>query len=97
MEHLIFDEICSGFHFGLGGAQKRYKVVPDLACFGKAMANGLPISCIVGRAEIMKIFEEINSKGATVIVATHNKEIMKKMGKRVIALDKGRIVSDALA
>lgn len=56
---LIFDEICSGFHFGLGGAQKRYKVAPDLACFGKAMANGFPIACVVGRAEVMKIFAEI--------------------------------------
>jgi glutamate-1-semialdehyde 2,1-aminomutase/spore coat polysaccharide biosynthesis protein SpsF len=56
---LIFDEICSGFHFGLGGAQKLFGVVPDMACFGKAMANGFPISCIVGRAEVMKIFEEI--------------------------------------
>lgn len=56
---LIFDEICSGFHFGLGGAQKRFGVTPDLACFGKAMGNGFPISCIVGRADVMKIFEEI--------------------------------------
>jgi glutamate-1-semialdehyde 2,1-aminomutase/spore coat polysaccharide biosynthesis protein SpsF len=56
---LIFDEICSGFHFGLGGAQKRFGVTPDLACFGKAMGNGFPISCIVGRADAMKIFEEV--------------------------------------
>jgi len=56
---LIFDEICSGFHFGLGGAQKRYGVVPDVACFGKAMANGFPISCVVGRADVMKVFEDI--------------------------------------
>jgi glutamate-1-semialdehyde 2,1-aminomutase/spore coat polysaccharide biosynthesis protein SpsF len=56
---LIFDEICSGFHFGLGGAQKRYGVTPDLACFGKAMGNGFPISCVVGRAEVMRTFEEI--------------------------------------
>ncbi len=56
---LIFDEICSGFHFGLGGAQKIFGVTPDLACFGKAMGNGFPISCVVGRAEIMRIFEEI--------------------------------------
>ena len=56
---LIFDEICSGFHFGLGGAQKRFGITPDLACFGKAMGNGFPISCIVGRADVMKIFEEI--------------------------------------
>jgi glutamate-1-semialdehyde aminotransferase/spore coat polysaccharide biosynthesis protein SpsF (cytidylyltransferase family) len=56
---LIFDEICSGFHFGIGGAQKLFGVTPDLACFGKAMGNGFPISCVVGRREVMKVFEEI--------------------------------------
>src|SRR5271165_3312717 len=56
---LIFDEICSGFHFGLGGAQKRFGVTPDLACFGKAMGNGFPISCVVGRTDVMQVFEDI--------------------------------------
>lgn len=56
---LIFDEICSGFHFGLGGAQKRFGVTPDLACFGKAMGNGLPIACIVGSSGVMNVFEDI--------------------------------------
>lgn len=56
---LIFDEICVGFHFGLGGAQKMFGVTPDLACFGKAMGNGFPIACVVGRGEIMRIFEEV--------------------------------------
>jgi glutamate-1-semialdehyde 2,1-aminomutase/spore coat polysaccharide biosynthesis protein SpsF len=56
---LIFDEICSGFHFGLGGAQKRFAVTPDMACFGKAMGNGFPIACVVGRADVMKVFEDI--------------------------------------
>ena len=56
---LIYDEICSGFHFGLGGAQKLFGVTPDLACFGKAMGNGFPISCVVGRADVMRIFDEI--------------------------------------
>lgn len=55
---LIFDEICSGFHFGLGGAQHLFGVTPDLATFGKAMGNGWPISCIVGRREVMKTFED---------------------------------------
>lgn len=55
---LIFDEICSGFHFGLGGAQKLFNVLPDLAAFGKAMGNGWPISCVVGRREVMKTFED---------------------------------------
>jgi glutamate-1-semialdehyde aminotransferase/spore coat polysaccharide biosynthesis protein SpsF (cytidylyltransferase family) len=56
---LIFDEICSGFHFGLGGAQRLFGVTPDLACFGKAMANGFPLSCVVGRADAMRSFDEI--------------------------------------
>jgi glutamate-1-semialdehyde aminotransferase/spore coat polysaccharide biosynthesis protein SpsF (cytidylyltransferase family) len=56
---LIFDEICSGFHLGLGGAQKLLGVTPDLACFGKAMGNGFPISCVLGRADVMRIFSEI--------------------------------------
>src|SRR5208337_520634 len=56
---VVFDEICSGFHFGLGGAQKKFGVTPDLACFGKAMGNGFRISCVVGRADVMKVFGDI--------------------------------------
>ncbi len=56
---LVFDEICSGFHFGLGGAQKKFGVTPDLSCFGKAMGNGFPIASLVGRAEVMRICEEV--------------------------------------
>jgi glutamate-1-semialdehyde 2,1-aminomutase len=55
---LIFDEICSGFHFGLGGAQKLFDVIPDLATFGKALGNGWPISCITGKSEIMDVFDD---------------------------------------
>jgi glutamate-1-semialdehyde 2,1-aminomutase/spore coat polysaccharide biosynthesis protein SpsF len=56
---LIFDEIVTGFRLALGGAQERFGVVPDLACFGKAMANGFPLSAVVGRREIMEVFDEI--------------------------------------
>jgi len=56
---LIFDEICTGFHFGMGGAQKKYNVTPDMACFGKAMGNGFPIACVVGQRDVMKTFGEI--------------------------------------
>ena len=45
---LIFDEIRSGFRVDLGGAQKLYNVTPDLATFGKAMANGYSIAALVG-------------------------------------------------
>lgn len=55
---LIFDEIRTGFRTGLGGAQKRYGVTPDLAVFGKAMANGYPISAVLGKKEIMSVAEK---------------------------------------
>jgi len=54
---LIFDEIITGFRYHLGGAQTLWGVTPDLATFGKAMANGMPLSAIVGRKDIMKRFE----------------------------------------
>ena len=51
---LIFDEIVTGFRFPGFSAGNFYKVKPDLVCLGKAMANGLPISCVGGRREIME-------------------------------------------
>jgi len=56
---LIFDEVITGFRWSMGGAQARYGVTPDLASFGKAMGNGMPISAVVGRAEIMQLMEDI--------------------------------------
>lgn len=56
---LIFDEIVTGFRLAPGGAQDYYGVVPDLSCFGKAMANGFPLSVIGGPADLMKVFDEI--------------------------------------
>lgn len=56
---LIFDEVISGFRVNIGGAQAKYGVTPDLATFGKAMANGYPISALVGRRNIMSKMENI--------------------------------------
>jgi glutamate-1-semialdehyde aminotransferase len=56
---LIFDEIVTGFRWARGGAQEYFGVTPDLATFGKGMANGLPLSAIVGRAELARQFEEV--------------------------------------
>jgi glutamate-1-semialdehyde 2,1-aminomutase/spore coat polysaccharide biosynthesis protein SpsF len=60
---LIFDEIITGFRWSLGGAQGRYGVTPDLSAFGKAMGNGMPISAVVGRADIMRLMEDIFFSG----------------------------------
>lgn len=60
---LVFDEIVSGFRSSLGGIQDLRGVVPDLACFGKAMGNGMPISALVGRTDIMQVMDDIFFSG----------------------------------
>jgi glutamate-1-semialdehyde aminotransferase len=55
---LVFDEIRSGFRMDLGGAGKLYGVKPDLACVGKAMANGYPIAAVCGIRDVMKLAEK---------------------------------------
>lgn len=56
---LIFDEIITGFRWSIGGAQKYFGVTPDLSCFGKAMSNGMPLSAIAGRRDVMQGTEHI--------------------------------------
>jgi glutamate-1-semialdehyde 2,1-aminomutase len=53
---LIFDEVITGFRVAPGGAQQRLGVTPDLATFGKAIANGFPVACLAGRADLMEQF-----------------------------------------
>jgi glutamate-1-semialdehyde 2,1-aminomutase len=50
---LIFDEIVTGFRVAMGGVQEYFGVTPDLAVFAKGIANGMPLSAYVGKAEIM--------------------------------------------
>lgn len=54
---LIFDEMVTGFRFSRGGAQEYFGTTPDLATFGKGIANGYPLSAVVGRAELMDLLE----------------------------------------
>lgn len=99
---LIFDEICSGFHFGLGGAQKLFGVTPDLACFGKAMGNGFPISCVVGRADVMRLFEEIffsftfAGEVAAMAAATKVLDILEKTDALARIESNGRTLQDGV-
>jgi glutamate-1-semialdehyde aminotransferase len=51
---LIFDEMVTGFRWALAGGQEYFGVVPDLATFGKAAANGLPIALLCGKKEFMQ-------------------------------------------
>ena len=58
---LIVDEMVTGFRWALGGATEYWNIKPDLACYGKAMANGYPLACIVGKREIMEEAEIVSS------------------------------------
>ena len=51
---LIFDEIVTGFRLRLGGAQEYFGVVPDMSIFAKGLSNGVPLSCFVGKADVME-------------------------------------------
>ncbi len=68
---LVFDEIVTGFRIAWGGAQERYGVVPDLACYGKAVSGGFPMAAIVGRADVMSVLDARKRPRAEVVWATH--------------------------
>lgn len=55
---LIFDEMWTGFRWAMGGAQAYFDVTPDLACFSKAIANGMPLAVLTGRADVMALLDE---------------------------------------
>ena len=54
---LVLDEMWTGFRVALGGAQERFGVKADLACFSKAIANGMPLSVLTGRREVMRLLD----------------------------------------
>jgi len=96
---LVFDETITGFRYANGGAQEYFGVVPDVATFGKGLANGYPVSAIAGRADIMRLMEEIffsstfggETLSLTAALATMNKlqtkpviATMISQGKKII-------------
>jgi len=56
---LAFDEIVTGFRLAPGGAQEHYGVTPDLACFAKGVANGMPLGVVCGKREIMSVAQDL--------------------------------------
>lgn len=104
---LIFDEICTGFRVSLGGFQKAFKIKPDLSTFGKAMANGYPISAIVGSKKIMKYMDKIFYSGTfggetlsleackqTIDYLKKNNSIKKNINKGKLLMKEFNILSD---
>ena len=56
---LVYDEIVSGFRMAPGGAQEYYGVTPDLACFAKGIANGMPLAAVCGKKEVMQLAKDL--------------------------------------
>ncbi len=83
---LIFDEVITGFRLALGGAQSYFGVTPDLAIFAKAMANGYPISALVGTQRWMQPIAEgkvihagtMNSGNPTIAAAIKTIEVLER-------------------
>ena len=85
---LIFDETITGFRFARGGAQELFNVIPDLATFGKGIANGFPLSAVVGKRQIMKEMEEIffsGTFGGELLSLASAKVVLEKHKKMDIA------------
>ena len=55
---LIFDEVVTGFRYSPGGAQQFFNVIPDLSCFAKILTGGMPGGAVVGRADVMALFNQ---------------------------------------
>jgi len=84
---LVFDETITGFRFANGGAQELFDVIPDLSTFGKGMANGMPISAIVGKAEIMDEMENIffsGTFGGELLSLAATNEVLNRYSKENI-------------
>jgi glutamate-1-semialdehyde 2,1-aminomutase len=85
----IFDETITGFRFANGGAQEYFGVIPDLATFGKGLANGYPVSAVAGKAEIMRQMEEVffsfTFGGETLSLAAALATMTKLQHKPIIA------------
>lgn len=86
---LIFDEMVTGFRFAPGGAQEYFDVTPDLATFGKGIANGYPLSAVAGRAELIDVLETAfisGTFGGELLSLTAAKVVLERIkGSDVVA------------
>lgn len=81
-----------------GGEQQRVSIARSIVNFPKVMIADEPTGNLDPETswDIMDIFEEINNRGTTIVMATHNREIVNKIRKRVIAIEGGKIVRDEI-
>jgi glutamate-1-semialdehyde 2,1-aminomutase len=99
---LVFDETITGFRYANGGAQQLFGVTPDLATFGKGLANGYPLAAVAGRRDVMKLMEEVffsfTFGGETLSLAAARATLRKLRAEPVVytILQRGQKVVDGL-
>lgn len=91
---LVFDETITGFRLAEGGAQEKFGVLPDLTTLGKGIANGFPLAAVCGRADVMKLMEEVffsfTMGGETLSLAAAKAALTKLKTEPVIATIRAR-------
>ena len=87
---VIFDETITGFRFSNGGAQQLFGVTPDIATFGKGLANGYPLAAVAGHGPVMDEFAEIffsfTMGGETLSLAAAKATMEKMKAQNVIEI-----------
>ncbi|MDM3872384.1 aminotransferase class III-fold pyridoxal phosphate-dependent enzyme [bacterium SCSIO 12696] len=100
---LIFDETITGFRYSEGGAQQYFGVTPDLATFGKGLANGYPLSAVTGRSDVMKLMEDVffsGTFGGEALSLAAASAVLDKLKSEKVVSDlesKGKYLLDGLA
>ena len=100
---LIFDETITGFRYAMGGAQELFGVIPDLATFGKGIANGFPLAIVAGRREYMRLMEDVFFSftfGGETLSLTAAKAVMEKMRREPVLATihrRGQAILDGVA
>jgi len=98
---LIFDEMWTGFRMALGGAQEYFGIIPDLAVYSKAIANGMPISILTGKEEYMKLldkdvffFSTFGGEALSLAAALETMDIIEKENVPEAIYKKGKLLKE---
>lgn len=98
---LVFDEMWTGFRISLGGAQEYFGVRADMALFSKAVANGMPLAILTGRADIMALLDKdvffyttFGGEALSLAAAKATIEYMKEHEVQRVIAEKGKRLRD---
>ncbi len=98
----VFDEVITGFRLAMGGAQEHYGVRADLVCFGKALANGMPLSALAGRTDVMAVLDDVFFSGThggetlSLAAARATLDVLEAEDVHAQLWSKGRLLQDGL-